>query len=111
MPPSRTFLVEAHVGRVIAGWPFGRFDIGDDELTVRSWLIPLFRPRSVPRSTITEVAVCRRLFMHRVRITDSAGACADISLALAGSAGPIIGELQRRGYPVADRRKRARQAA
>jgi hypothetical protein len=83
--------VEAHVGRVVAGWPFGRFGIGGDEQTVRAWLIPLFRPRSVPRRAITEVAVYRRLSMHRVRISDSSGACADISLALAGNAGPIVG--------------------
>jgi len=39
-----------------------------------------------------------------IRVTDGAGA--DISLALAGNAGPIIAELERRGYPVADHRNR-----
>jgi hypothetical protein len=104
MPPPRTFPVEAHVGRMIVGQPFGRLDIGDDELIVRCRLIPCFRPQSVARSTITEVRVYRRLFRDRIRVADIAGAFSHVSIALTWRPKSLIKELVARGYPVTDRR-------
>jgi hypothetical protein len=109
MVPRRSFLVEAHVGRRIASVPFGRFDVGDEGLVVRAWLIPRFQPLSVRKESIIEISIYNRLGICRLKVEDAEAIFSRVSLALPTKVNSIIGELQRRGYPVVDLRKRTRQ--
>ena len=104
MPPARTFVVDATVGRKMAGMPWGRLDVADDELVVRCWLIPAFRPRSVTRSTITAIFLYRRMSRNRLKVEDIEGAFSAVSIALPVKAEAVIEELRQRGYPIIDPR-------
>jgi hypothetical protein len=65
-PSWRSFAVEAHAGRKIAGWSLGHFDIGADRLRVRLGF-PWFLTRSADKDTITNVSVAR--IVHSVPAT------------------------------------------
>ena len=105
MVPCKVFLVEAHVRRRIASMPFGRFEVGDEDLVVRSWLLPLIKPLSVRKESVTEISIYRRLNLYRLRVKDSEAIFSEVSLALPYSSDSIVRELKRRAYPVVDLRK------
>jgi hypothetical protein len=100
----RSFAVEAHAGKKIAGWPLGRFDIGGEGLRVRL-LFPWFITRSVGKDTLTAVSVARTVTgVFCVRFEDSGRRLADVHVHLPVRAQRIIDELRLRGYAVADRK-------
>jgi len=107
-PPAasswRSFAVEAHAGRKIAGWPLGRFDIGADGLRVRLGF-PWFVTRSADKDTITLVSVAR-IFpgIWCVRFDDCGQRLADAHIHLPVRAQRIIDELRQSGYAVTDRK-------
>jgi hypothetical protein len=63
-PPAtsswRSFAVEAHAGRKIAGWPLGRFDVGTDRLRVRLGF-PWFLTRSADKDAIASRPLAQTL--------------------------------------------------
>jgi hypothetical protein len=102
-PPRRSFAVEAHAGRKIAGWPLGRFDIGADGLRVRL-PFPWFVTRSAAKDTITGVSVARTVTGALcVRFEDSGQRLADVHIHPAVRPQRIIEQLRRCGYPVTSR--------
>jgi hypothetical protein len=103
VPSRRSFAVEAHAGRKIAGWPLGRFDIGADRLRVRL-TFPWFLTRSADRDTITVVSVARTVTGTRLRFEDSGQHLADVHIHLPVRAQRIIDQLRQCGYPVIDRK-------
>jgi hypothetical protein len=105
-PPSpwRSFAVEAHAGRRIAGWPLGRFDIGAGQLRVRLGF-PWFLTRSADKDAITNVSVARIVAsVWCVRFDDSGQRLADAHIHLPVRAQRIIDELRQCGYPVTNRK-------
>jgi len=107
-PPAasswRSFAVEAHAGRKIAGWPRGRFDIGADGLRVRLGF-PWFVTRSADKDAITLVSVARTVTgIWCVRFDDSSQRLADAHIHLPVRAQRIIDELRQSGYAVTDRK-------
>jgi hypothetical protein len=99
---SRSFAVEAHVGRMAAGWPFARFAIGPPGLRVRL-VFPCFAVRSADKAMITAISV-RRSFVGVccLRFDGSAGGLADVRVYLRVRARPVFDELRRCGYVVVD---------
>jgi hypothetical protein len=103
LAPSRSFAVEAYVGRKAGGWPFARFDIAPAGLRVRL-PFPWFTSRSAARQTITVISVGRSIAHYCVRFEDSAGALADVHVHLPARPNRVIEELHRSGYVVIDRK-------
>ena len=105
-PSWRSFAVEAHAGRKIAGWPLGRFDIGADRLRMRLGF-PWFVTRSAGTDTITLILVAR-IFpgIWCVRFEDSGQRLADVHIHLPVRAQRVIDELRQCGYAVTDRNTR-----
>jgi hypothetical protein len=54
---SRSFGADIQVGRRGVRWPFGRFVISDEELTVRSSPTRWIRVRSASREAVGEISV------------------------------------------------------
>ena len=107
-PPAtsswRSFAVEAHAGRKIAGWPLGRFDVGTDRLRVRLGF-PWFLTRSADKDAITTVSVARTVpGVWCVRFNDSSQHLADTHIHLPFRGQRIIDELRQCGYAVIDRK-------
>jgi hypothetical protein len=105
MAGQKSFAVEAWAGHWAMGWPFGRLDIGPAGLRVRSWPpVPWFRPRQAAKETIQIISVGRSRFNGcLLKIEDSAGCFSNVRVRLAMRPQRIIDELQRCGYPVADK--------
>jgi hypothetical protein len=105
-PPAeyRSFAVTASLGMRMGGWPFARFDIGQQALQVRL-PFPWFTTRTAARETVTAVTV-RTAFdgITRVGFEDSAGALSDVRLALPFRGDRVVAELHRNGYAVRDSR-------
>jgi len=104
---SKTFAVGAYVERKVAGWPFGRLDIDDDVITVRCAPIPWFSPHRVSRDAITEISIYKNLVLDHLKFEDSGGVFAKVSLDLPVRPRRIIRELQSRGYPIVDHRRKS----
>jgi hypothetical protein len=103
-PPWRSFAAGAHAGRKIAGWPLGRFDVGEDRLRVRLGF-PWFITRSAGKDSITIVSVARIVpGVWCVRFDDSGQRLADAHIHLPVRAQRIIKELRQCGYTVIDRK-------
>jgi hypothetical protein len=83
-------------------WPFGRFHICDETITVRS----MFREKSCPRSEITDISLERLGPQNQLLFEDAAGKMAGVAVVLAVRVKGVVDELRRRGYPVVDRRAR-----
>ncbi len=96
----RSFCVQVKVGFRIAGWPFGRLDIGDEELRVRTWLLPSVRRHSVRKEAVTKIYSYQRAGRHRLKFEDTGGAFAKVSVSLLTGRRAIVEELRYRGYPV-----------
>jgi len=86
----------------MAGAPFGRLDISDDDVTVRSWFPDWIRPHSVPKATITQVTVYGWPAIF-IKFTDDHGTLLDMAVTPVRSR-RVIRELRARGYPVVDLR-------
>lgn len=103
-PPWRSFAVEAHAGRKIAGWPLGRFDIGADRLRVRLGF-PWFTTRSAYKDSITIISVARIVpGVWCIRFDDSGQRLAGAHIHMPVRAQRIIKELRQCGYTVTDRK-------
>jgi hypothetical protein len=103
-PSWRSFAVEAHAGRKIAGWPLGRFDVGAGGLQVRLGF-PWFVTRSAGKDAITCVSMAKIVpGVWCVRFEDSGQRLADVHVHLPVRAQRIIDELRHCGYPVTDRK-------
>ena len=103
-PPWRSFAVEAHAGRKIAGWPLGRFDIGADRLRVRLGF-PWFTTRSADKDSITIISVARIVpGVWCIRFDDSGQRLADAHIHMPVRAQRIIKELRQCGYTVTDQK-------
>jgi hypothetical protein len=86
----------------MAGAPFGRLDIGDEGITVRSWVPAWIGPRSAPKDSITEVILYGWPALY-IKFTDEQAKLADVSV------NPVRfrrvrREFRARGYPVVDLR-------
>ncbi len=99
---ANTFAATVRVRRRMAGAPFGRLDISDERVTVRSWLPAWIGPHSVPRATITEVTVYGWPAIY-IKFTDDHGTLLDVVVNPVRS-GRVIREFHARGYPVVDLR-------
>jgi hypothetical protein len=84
------------------GAPFGRLDIADEGITVRSWCPAWIGPHSAPKSTITEVAVYGWPAVY-IKFTDDHSTLLDLAVNPVRSR-RVIRELRARGYPVVDLR-------
>jgi hypothetical protein len=100
----RTFPVGTYVGRKVAGWPFGRLDVSETEVSVRCWPFAWFTTRSVAKENVAGVSVKRKMARSMLTIDDSAGDFAGVSVEISVGAGKIIDEFKRCGYPVHDNR-------
>ena len=99
----KTFVVSVIIGHLVGSpWPLGRLEICDEAITVRT----LFRERTCPKSKITDISLERLGPQNQLLFEDAAGKMADVVVGLAMRVQGVVGELQRRGYPVADRRTR-----
>lgn len=100
-----TFAVSAAIGHQLVGtpWPFGRLAISDDAITVRT----MFRERTCPKSEISCISLEWFGPEKRLLFDDAAGRLADVTVLLARRVRGVVRELQRRGYPVVDRRRRS----
>jgi hypothetical protein len=97
-----TFLVSAAIGHQLVGttWPFGRLDVSDDAVTVRTML----KERTCPKSEIGGISLAWFGPQKQLVFDDAAGKMANVTVLLAMRIKGVVGELQRRGYPVVDRR-------
>jgi len=86
----------------MAGAPFGRIDISDDGVTIRSWLPAWIAPHSAPKASITEVTVYGWPAVY-LKFIDNHGQLADMAVNPIGSR-RVIRHLRARGYPVVDLR-------
>jgi hypothetical protein len=100
--PEKSFRVEVHAGWKVAGWPFGKLDIDDEQLTVRSSPLPWIRPRSASREAIGEICLRTMWPVYVLRFAESAGALAGVRVVLALRPNRILRELGSRGYSVID---------
>lgn len=96
-----TFVVSAVIGQLVGTpWPFGRFEVSDNAVTVRT----MFRERTCPRSEIREISLAWFGPNKQLMFDDPAGKMADVTVFLAMRVQGVVGELRRHGYPVVDRR-------
>ncbi|HEY7145604.1 MAG TPA: hypothetical protein VH637_15285 [Streptosporangiaceae bacterium] len=100
MRSYRSFSVQVRAGLAVAGWPFGRIDVGDSELAVRSFLFPSVRRRSVRKESVVRVYAYKRMGRHRLKVDDTDGAFSNVSVSLIMQRQGVIDELRLRGYPV-----------
>ena len=97
----KTFAVSVIVGRLIGSpWPFGRLQISDEAITVRS----IFRAKTCTKSEITGIYLERLGPQNQLLFEDAAGKMAGVAVVLAMRVKGVVGELRRRGYLVVDRR-------
>ena len=110
---SRSVGAGIQVGRRGVGWPFGRFVIGSEELTVRSSLARWIRARSASRGAVGEISVYERVDIQlpilrwrrldNLRFEDPDSPFFGVSVMLPRRT-RIIEELCAHGYTVIDRR-------
>jgi hypothetical protein len=110
---TRSVGADIRVGRRGVGWPFGRFVIGNEELTVRSSPALWIRARSASRGAVGGISVYERvdiqlpiLYWRRLdnlRFEDPDSPFFGVSLMLPRRT-RIIEELRARGDTVTDRR-------
>ncbi len=98
--PAKSFAATVRVRRRIAGAPFGRLDISDEGVTIRSWFPAWIGSLSAPKATITEVTVYGWPAIY-IKFIDNHGTLADMAVNPVGSR-RVIRELRARGYPVVD---------
>jgi hypothetical protein len=98
---GKTFIVSAMIGN-FAGtpWPFGRFEIYDDAITVRT----ILNERTCLKSEITNISLERFRMAYQLLFEDETGRMANVAVGLTMRVKGVVSELQRRGYPVVDRR-------
>jgi hypothetical protein len=97
---AETFIIEAHVGHRVAGWPLGRLDVGPEELSVRSWPYARFRKRTVAKEAVKAVAVRNSRPVPSLKVEDSDGIFSDVVIVMPFGAARIISELKISGYTV-----------
>jgi hypothetical protein len=110
---DRSLGADIQVGRRGVRRPFGRFRIGDEELTVRSSPTRWIRARSASREAVGEISVYerveirlpipRRRRLDDLRFEDPGSPFFGVALMLPRRT-QIIEDLRARGYSVTDRR-------
>jgi hypothetical protein len=110
---SRSVGADVQVGRRGVKWPFGRFVISDEELTVRSSPTRWIRVRSASKNAVGEISFYERVEIYlpilhwrrldNLRFEDPDSPFFGVSLMLPRRT-RIIEELRARGYSVIDRR-------
>jgi len=99
----KTFIVSTLIGHLVGTpWPFGRLEISDEAITVRT----AFRERTCPKSEITDISLERLGPNYQLLFEDATGKMANVVVVLAMRVKGVVGELRSRGYPVVDRRGR-----
>jgi hypothetical protein len=97
----KTFVVTTIIGHFVGTpWPFGRLHVGDDAITVRT----MFNEKTCRKAEITDISLERLGPQNQLLFEDPTGKMADVAVVLAMRVKGVVGELQRRGYPVTDRR-------
>jgi hypothetical protein len=98
---GRTFVVSALIGQ-FAGtpWPFGRLYIDNGAITVRT----SFKEKTCLKSEITEISLEKYGPANQLLFEDVTGKMADVAVMLSMRVKGVVAELERRGYPVVDRR-------
>lgn len=97
-------MVGARIGHRFVGWPFGRLDISDDALVLRSWPALGSSPRSAQKPTVMKVSVNRSLQRVLLTIEDSGGVFENIKVEVPYKIEQLMAELRNRGYFVIDQR-------
>jgi hypothetical protein len=107
----RTFRCTASVGWRTAGWPFGRLEVCDESLRIRSWHWSWWLPaRDVPREHIDALEL--RVLSGAATLRLRPHATADIepgTITVAIFPTRLLGDLLRRGYAVEPRNRAARR--
>jgi hypothetical protein len=102
--PGRTFVVGVWVGRRIVSWPFGRLDVNDDSLGVRSRPAFQLRRREAAKGSVQAISVERRSGTYLLKIRDTADAFSNIIVQMPVGSAKIVDELRKYGYPIAGER-------
>ncbi len=76
---AKTFAATVRVRRRMAGAPFGRLDISDEGITVRSWFPAWIGPHSAPKGTITELIFYGWPAIY-IKFTDDQGKLGDVAV-------------------------------
>jgi len=101
---SRSFAVEAFVGRKATGWPFARLDVATSELCVRL-PFPWFISRRQAATAIDAVILSSRFGrLCCIRFDDGAGSLANVHVHPLLRTQLVIEELRRCGYRLRDER-------
>ncbi len=101
---TKTFGVEVHAGRKVAGWPFGRLSISNEELTIRSSPLRWIRARSASRDAVGQISVHRWGPLDILKFADASSAFSSVVLVLPVCPTRIVKELREHGYTVTERR-------
>lgn len=98
---GRTFIVSTLIGYFVGTpWPFGRLYVDDGAITVRT----IFRQKTCLKSEITEISLEKYGPANQLVFEDVTGKMADVTVLLSMRVKGVLAELERRGYPVVDRR-------
>jgi hypothetical protein len=81
-------------------WPFRRLYIDDGAITVRT----SFREKTCLKSEITEISLKKYGPANQLVFDDVTGKMVDVGVVLSMRVKGVVTELERRGYPVVDRR-------
>jgi glycerol kinase len=99
---SRPFAVGVYVGRRIVSWPFGRLDVKDDSLSVRSRPSFQLARREALRENVEAISIVKRSGTTLLRIRDTGNVFSDIIVQIPLRSAKIVHELRRQGYPVVE---------
>jgi hypothetical protein len=99
---GRTFIVSTLIGHFVGTpWPFGRLYIDDGAITVRT----TFREKTCLKSEITEISLEKYGPANQLVFADVTGKMSDVAVLMSMRVKGVVAELERRGYPVVDRRR------
>lgn len=100
---QRTFFASVLIGGLFGSpRPFGRLEIRDEAIAVRS----IFREGTCLKSEITDISLECLGSQYQLVFEDAEGKLSDVVVALIMRVHGVVGELRRRAYPVVDRRGR-----
>jgi hypothetical protein len=100
----KTFSVQIFVGHRVVSWPFGKLDISDEAITVRSRPAWMLKRRTASHRTINRVLIRHHWAQKVITIEDTDGVFSKINVnsQLMGY-GKLQAQLEHCGYVVADR--------
>lgn len=100
----KTFSVQIFVGHRVVSWPFGKFDISDEAITVRARPAWMLKPRTASRDTVRCVLVRHHWAQKVITVDDANGVFTKINVnsRLTGF-GKLQAQLEHCGYVIVDR--------